>query len=210
MLNSIWRSQHTIAITTESPRATHIAIAAGILVILSLSTFGCSGKPQYYSAGKATLETPTTLAILPLVNLTRYDQAQDIVMNSLVVELLKRGTFEVMDPGLVDTVVLKKRLRLTDRLSLKALQTLGAELAVKYVLVGAVNEFNIVNSHVGTLPTVSISLRMIHCADGKVVWAATHTKRGDDAETVFGFGRVATLEKLTAVAVKEMTDTIKQ
>jgi len=183
------------------------------LIVVGL--VGCSGGARHSGSSLETLNAPATIAVMPLLNMSRYDQAETIVMHTTVVELLNlkgdddQPLFEVVDPGIVETAILEKRLRFTDRLSLEQLRDMGEELSVEYLLVGTVNEFDFVNDGSTRLPSVAISLRIVTCASGKMVWASTHSKRGDDAETFFGLGRIETLEQLAAKTVREMTQTLR-
>jgi len=127
-----------------------------------------------------------------------------------VVELLQQQEFLVTDPGLVESIVVRMRLRLTDRLPLETLREIGEELDVTYVMMGTVNEFGFVQARGGNLPGVSVTLRIVTCANGRIVWAASHAKRGDDAETVFGLGRIESVEQLAAVTVQEMIGTLSE
>jgi TolB-like protein len=185
-----------------------LASGASLVVLVLAALVACGGRPAYFRGEVAGVDT-LAIAVLPLVNFSKYERASDVVVSALIVEMLDVGTFSVVDPGLVETVVLERRLRLTDRLSLEALRDLGQRLGVTHVMVGTVNEFGFVQDQAGQLPTVSISLRAVACADGRIVWAATHARRGDDAESVFGLGRIESLEQLAAVTVKEMTATLK-
>ena len=179
----------------------------GLLAILVPATAGCGSNPAYYQGGVTTVPVGSRVAVLPLVNLTRDANAADVVMSALVVELLATKRFTVVDPGSVEEEVQRRRLRLTDRLPPDALQALGAALAVEYVFVGAINEYQMVRDLQEDIPAVSIALRMVSCSTGNIVWAATHSKRGDDSETMFRLGRIHTLEELTTVVAREMTRT---
>lgn len=183
-----------------------------LLVFVFVGHFlvGCSSKPSYFRADSEAFNGTGSVAVLPLLNMTRYEGASDVVMDALVVELLDSKVLEVVDPGVVETVVLEKRLRLTDRLPLETIQEIGERLHVEYLLVGSVGEFGIVREGNAGLPNVSISLRLIECSDGRIVWAATHSKRGDDAESVFGIGRISTPEQLATGMVKDMVETMKR
>ena len=114
----------------------------------------------------------------------------------------------MVDPGEVQALVLQKRIRLADRLPLSTLQEIGTELGCRYVLVGSVNAFGMVSEASMSYPSVSLTMRMVRCSDGRIVWAGSHARRGDDTETVFGMGRVATLEQLTEKAVAELLESL--
>ena len=145
---------------------------------------------------------------MPLVNLSQQQNAPDVVLNTLIVQLLEIDAFAVIDPGEVHAVVLQKRLRLTDRLPLEMLQEIQTALGVRYVMEGTVNAFGMVNDGRETYPSVSVTLRLVRCADGRIVWAGSHARRGDDTESVFGLGRVGTLEQLTQITVSELMKTL--
>jgi TolB-like protein len=189
---------------TMHQNTAYLLVAATVVALLA----GCGANPQYFRS-ELNLEEPATLAVKPLVNLSKYDEAGDVVMNSLLIELLDNRMFRIVDPGLVDHAVLQKRLRFTDRLPLATLRELGDSLNADYMLLGTVNEFDMITSRMETVPLVSLSLRIVRCDTGTIFWAATHTRRGDDSETVFGLGRIPTLEQLTAVTVKDITGTLK-
>jgi len=189
--------------------ATHTRAAAIVCLALSTAATGCGNAPEYYRGGIASVAEGARIAVLPLVNFSRDERAPDIVGTSLVVELLATNRFTVVDPGLVEEHILSNRLRLTDRLPLESLQKIGADLGVEYVIVGSVNEFGMMPKANEALPTVSFAVRMVSCSTGAIVWAATHSKRGDDAESMFALGRIETIEELCAVAAREVTETLK-
>jgi TolB-like protein len=149
------------------------------------------------------------LALVPLLNLSKYEEAGDIVANSLLVALLDIGTFDLVSPGDVKDVILRKRIRFTDRLPIETMQELGRELNCGYLLMGTINQYDMVTDKTEMVPVISLSLRIVESTDGAIVWAATHTRRGNDTESVFGVGRIKTLEQLASVTVREITDTMK-
>jgi TolB-like protein len=126
-----------------------------------------------------------------------------------VVELLASNRFLVVDPGQVEQVVLANRVRMSDRLPLADIQKIGAELGAEYVVVGSVNEYGMVQDAMERVPVVSFAIRMVSCSSGVILWAATHSRRGDDNESMFELGRVETTEELAAVAVREAVSTLK-
>jgi hypothetical protein len=51
-------------------------------------------------------------------------------------------------------------------------------------------------------------MRIVACDSGQIIWASTHSRRGDDAESFFGIGRIENLQQLAAVTVEEMINTL--
>lgn len=184
-------------------------VALGAIACLALAAPGCGNAPAYYRGDVASFADGTRIAVLPPVNFSRDERAPDVVAAAFVVEILATNRFSVVDPGQVEQAVLANRLRMTDRLPLETLQKVGTDLGVEYVLVGSVNEFGMVQEGLETIPTVSFAVRLISCSTGTIVWAATHSKRGDDNESMFEFGRVETTDELAGVAVHEAVATLR-
>jgi TolB-like protein len=188
-----------------SPRDINILV---LVVLAGVLVAACAGSPSYYRSKTPAGDGSRKLAVLPPVNLSRNEKASDIVLDALIVALLDAKVFDVVDPGAVETVINRRRIRLTDRLPLETIQGIGEELGVEQLMVGSVNEFSAVEGRDGSTAVVSISLRIIGCADGKIAWASTHSRRGDDSESVFGFGRISSPEQLATDMVRQMTETL--
>ena len=193
------------ACSTRRRRAAAPGYALGLA---ALAIWGCASQPASFRADSDGIVAGDTLAVMPLVNLSQHQNAPDVVLNAVVVELLGIDRFAVVDPGEVHEVVLEKRLRLTDRLPLEMLQEIQTALGTRYVMEGTVNAFGMIDDGGVTYPSVSVTLRIVRCADGRIVWAGSHARRGDDTESVFGLGRVGTLEQLTQVTVSELMETL--
>jgi TolB-like protein len=178
--------------------------------VVTLSLLACASNPSTFRAGSDGIQPGDTVAVLPLVNLSQQPNAPDVVQNAVVVRLLAIGSYSVVDPGAVQDLVLSKRLRLADRLPLETLQEISADLGCQYVLVGSVNAFGMVAEGPVSYPSVSVTMRMVRCEDGRIVWAGSHARRGDDTESVFGLGRVSTLEQLTEKTVAELLESLGQ
>ena len=179
-----------------------------VLLAASLAVTACTSKPAYYRHDAAGVAPGSRVAVLPLVNMTKDMNAPDVVLNALVVELLATQHFVVIDPGVVDDVIVRERIRLTDRVPLETLRSLGATLGVDYVFVGSVSEYQMSKQSQDLIPTVAIALRMVSCSTGAIAWASTHARRGSDTESIFTIGRVETLEELTTLAAREMARTV--
>jgi hypothetical protein len=76
--------------------------------------------------------------------------------------------------------------------------------------VGSIHEFGTRQQARREIPVVSLHLRLIDAESGKVVWAAEHALDGDARETVFGLGRVASVDQLAQTAVREALSSLEQ
>jgi hypothetical protein len=56
----------------------------------------------------------------------------------------------------------------------------------------------------GPVPSVGASLRLVQAASGRVWWAGVHFRSGEDKESVFGWGRVRSPERLVSELAAEM------
>lgn len=168
----------------------------------------CSSGPRYYHSASIDSGIQAKVAVLPPLNMTRFQQAPDIITNALIIELLDTGRFRPVDPGEMERLIVERRIRFTDRVPKKVLKEIQQATGADLFLVGSINEFDYVQSAREQVPVISMSMRLIS-ADGDIVWAATHTRRGDDSETIFGLGRVKSLEKLAEIVIHELIETIK-
>jgi TolB-like protein len=195
---------------SRKQRASRVRRSLYVAAIIGISLSpACSSKPSYYRGAIGDGTNPISLALLPLTNFSENEKAADVVASQLLVELLNFPNFSITDPGRVDEVVTQMRLRVPERLPLETLQEVGRALDVPYVMVGTVNEYGFVSESGDPTPHVSISLRIISCVDGSILWAASHSRRGDEGESVFGWGRTGTVEQLAAETVEEITRSLR-
>ena len=54
------------------------------------------------------------------------------------------------------------------------------------------------------MPSVGLTLRMVEAKSARIVWAGMRFRSGDDNETVFGWGRIRSAERLAEEAVAEL------
>jgi hypothetical protein len=77
-------------------------------------------------------------------------------------------------------------------------------LHAPYLLFGSVLESDTFQNENQTVPSVGATLRLVEAATGSVRWAGVHFRAGDDRETLFGWGRVKTVERLIDDLAAEM------
>jgi hypothetical protein len=155
-------------------------------------------------------ESPVRVAILPPSNLSADEDAPRVVHDALTNELLQIPGVEVVDPGLVRDAMRRARVFAPDLLDRQQRESLKGLLGVSYLLVGSIHEYGTVGPTDDPLPVVSIHLRFIHAATGRVLWSASLAREGDDGETVFGIGRVRSMDRLVRQVVHAMAASLRR
>jgi TolB-like protein len=178
-------------------------------LFILLFLIACSPRPSVY-VENLNISKGERIAILPFTNLTDSPGAGDKLSNLLLVEVLKSGKLKVVEPGVVEYFLSKERIRLLDRLSPENVKKIGTELHVRYVLVGTVLEYRLIRSGKYDVPYISLSIRMIDTGTGEIVFAASHALSGRDSETLFGIGRITSLEKLSKMVAKELASSLSK
>jgi curli biogenesis system outer membrane secretion channel CsgG len=181
------------------------------IVLLALG-LACGPAPRTYLSDDITALKGYRVALLPLDNLSAVDGASTKIDEILLVELLHLGLFDVVDPGQVEKVLMELRIRRTSELTREEITALSEKINIRALITGSVLEYGSKESRSSggaSVPTVSVVLRMIEAASGRILWAASHSRTGDDAEKVFGVGRVRNQSKLSKTLIKDMLESMK-
>lgn len=176
-------------------------IAAPLLAMLIVA---CAPSPRTHQL--ASLPAGLRVALLPLANYTQNREAPDKIAPILLAELAHRGGVHLAEPGAVEAVLSKEPWLLFDRIPPDLVNRFGDELGVDALLVGAVLGYGYRQFGSEQIPHVSISLRLIRAPGGVVLWSAVHSRDGDDNESVFGLGRVHSLEQLLTRTIAEIVE----
>jgi TolB-like protein len=176
--------------------------------LLAALTAGCGGTSRDFTATDFPPEGKFRIAVLPLTNLSGDPAAAEIVGNALTVEVLANGSFEVVHPALVNSSLAELRIRYADRMNSQQLEQLGKKLDVAGVLVGTVGAYEYRHLEGTDYPHVSIHARILRVPDGKILWAADHSRLGNDREFILGLGLVSSLTQLAQRVAQEMIDSL--
>jgi hypothetical protein len=176
---------------------TLLAIAGAVLLA------GCAPRATTFPRIGPVLPEGATIAFLPFVNLTEHEGANRFFEAPLLVELGRWTDFRVQDPGIVTGSLRTLRILTPDRMSAEQMTALSAATNATYFLAGVVTTYQEATSERDT-PQAAASLRLVDPATGSVIWAASLARRGDDAETLFGLGRVRSLDQLVSVMARDL------
>jgi len=158
---------------------------------LALLLAGCSalsGPSVQYRDPNMDFGSITTIAVLPLANLSHEQMASDRVRDILMNMLLSTGAVYVLPPGEVARGITRAGMNpLTP--SVEDVKKIGTILDVKAVITGVVKEYGEIRAASSSANVISLSLQMIETQSGKVVWSAAATEGGVGAwERLFGGG----------------------
>jgi curli biogenesis system outer membrane secretion channel CsgG len=165
----------------------------------------CGPKPDVYFKKQISFKPSRTLAILPFNNYSGKEDAGKQVSNMFLVELLKKPYFSVVEPGEVDRFLRDQRIRSSEQIDYATAKLFKDSLAADYILIGAVNEYSYLTRGEREVPLVGFSVRLLDTNTGQIVWAANHSRKGDDREYLFGWGLVKSLTRLAQITVSQIT-----
>jgi TolB-like protein len=182
-------------------RAVLACAAVGALAMLAC---GCAGAGRTLRPAPPALAGHPRVALLPLENLTGRPEAGAALTPIFFSALARTGSCELLGPGDVDAALDSLRIHPAGALAPADLRRLGAALRADLVMSGTVLENVMARTPDGDVPAIGVSLLLTDAASGRVLWAASRFRSGDDRETVFGWGRERSASRLASELASEM------
>jgi len=171
---------------------------------------GCAGAPPKTQDARAIPRDHPRAALLPLENLTTAADAGDVMTRIVWNELARSGAVELSDPGNVDAALEAMHIRAMASLTSDQIRILGDTLGVQYLFLGSVIESGKLQTAEGEVPSIGVALRMVGTETARVIWAGSHFRSGDDRETIFGWGRVRSADRLAAEVASDMLEDFRK
>ncbi len=174
------------------------------LILFLLIFLSCAHAPRVYLRPETELSGFKSIAVLPFDNFSEEEGAGEKVTEIFTLELMRSGKFSVIEPGQVKKAIMEKRIRTTRDIDLGAVKSLGEELNSDLILVGTVLDFQMQKFDNKEIPVITVISRLVQANTGTTVWAAYQSRRGNDKETFFGWGRVTSLSQLASGVASDM------
>ncbi len=179
-----------------------------ITLLLTLLPLLSCGSYRAYTNPEADFGFYERVGVIPFANLTNDRNASEKVTSAFVIELLIGDALEVAPMGDVykaaRAVLKDEKTNLPDQLTGEEARALGEAAQVQALFVGAVRDYGMVRSGQEEFPLVSVSVRLIDCGTGKVVWTHEVTRKGGPKFPIFSFGETHTLGDMTAKVCREV------
>lgn len=157
----------------------------GILILLFFSVTGCAGKfdSEVYMRDNVDMGAITRIAVMPFQNFTSDQFVADRTRDIATTRLLALGIADVVDRGLVDSVmaeeVIDPKLPI-DQINMKRL---GQRLNVQAFLLGSVDMAGEKRTGSESYPVLGVTLRLVDAQAGLVIWQGSGRWT---SESVFG------------------------
>jgi hypothetical protein len=146
-----------------------------------------------------------TVAVLPFGNQTARRDADEVVLAEVLAQLVRNGSFEVLDPGVVREQILERRLIIEGGVSIDRAMTMLELLQADLVVSGDVRTFSS-QSGTGLPPAVEFSMYAIDGATAELVWSSRSANAGEDGVFFFGAGRVRSASALSCLMARGIAD----
>ncbi len=190
------------------------------LLILVIAVQTASGKePQekeiWYVSPEFDKLKPDTVAVLPMDNLS-FEPETAAMLREEVYERLQQKGYRKIKTELVDQAMKELGIQTAGQLSGISPEKLGQKTKSDAIIAGQVDQSAAVHSGVYDAFTVVVSLRLIHCDTGKLLWkteqwrSAHRQWQGDPINLLINFihHEKADRRKQTAWLVQEMLKTL--
>ena len=146
---------------------------------LLLSLAACAGNgADMYRDPNMDFGAVRNVAVMPFVNLSRDQAADERVRDVFITALLATGAVYVIPPGEVAKGIGLAGIVNPGAPSTDEIKKLAALIKTEAVITGVVKEYGDVRSGTATANVISVSLQMVEAQTGRVVWSATTTKGG--------------------------------
>lgn len=167
--------------------------AAGAGLAMAIGLAGCAspdGAPAYFGRGHSNANIYVApgpsdverVAIMPFKAPTELIGAS--VSDMLVTELLRAGRYHLVERSQMSQVLNEAEIAMSGVTEARAIE-LGNMMGADGVILGTVDEYASVARRGRTLPVVGLSLRLIDCRSGKVLWSADAAERAaSDGDTL--------------------------
>ena len=161
------------------------------MLVLVLLLPSCGGRvtSSVYRDGNMDFGAIQTVGVMPFQNLTRDSLASDRVRDVFINRLLSTGAFYIVPVGEVARAAARLELVSASTPTPEDVVKIGGILKTQAVITGVVQEYAEVRSGSSTANVVAISVQMLECQSGRIVWTASSTKGGITVwDRLFGGG----------------------
>ncbi len=153
----------------------------GSILLLSLLVTGCTGNShvQHFLREEVALDFVKRVAVLPLQNNTKEDFSEELARDVLTTQVLALGLFDVVDTGIVDSVLREEGLQPGAPLNLVSMKRIGKRLDVQAIITGSVDLAGDKRQGSIIFPEMALTLNLVETTSAVVLWQASGHRDGN-------------------------------
>jgi TolB-like protein len=170
----------------------------------------CTPAPTRFVDPEADLPFYEKVAVMPFASLSGDPLAGEKVGSVFFSEVLRLGFEQVMEPGQFSSAMTRVRggTPYSNPWSSEDLSKLVEETGVQGVFLGTVRDYSFSTTGRESYPLLSLEVRFVDAATGRLVWSASQTRRGGPAPPLLGFTATRTMGELTTEVCRELVKTM--
>ncbi len=180
------------------------------LAVIIFSLYGCGSKTasDYFVRQDVELGFIKKIAVLPFQNNTKDEFAGERTREIVITQVLAMGLFDVVDKGIVDSVLKEEAVEPGTPIDKLTLKRLGQRLNVQAFLLGSVDQAGESRRGSFSYPELSLALRLVEAKSALVLWRASgHGSGYSTWGRLFGLAPNDSYQ-VTVDVVKRMLSTI--
>jgi TolB-like protein len=181
-----------------------------LLCVLVAGMAGCSARARSESFLRENVDISFVkkVAVLPFQNNSKDEFAPERIRDITTTQILAMGLFDVIDKGLVDSVLREEAIEPGKPVDRQALRRIGQRLGVEVVAMGTIDLSGENRKGAMVYPEISITLRLLEIQNGEVIWQGTGHSTGDSiVRRLFGLAAYDVYE-VSLQLVKELLASI--
>jgi len=148
------------------------------------------------------MESKYKVAVMPFKNHTENKAAGPMITSMFIVELFKRGHFEVVELGDVRRAVVDNRIRKKGELDYAKIEACFKSLNADGILLGSVDVFT---DGIGSTPAVDITVRLINAHNKKILLLDSLHFSGEKDIIAFTWQELKAADKTAYQAVSKLS-----
>jgi len=173
---------------------------AAVFLVFFTPVYSRSGELEKMTDNLSQAKPLSSMAIMPLENLSNHPEAAALVSRVLREELKKVAPGALIDDNAVDEFITNRRIRYTGAVSRLIAREMGKDLGIDAVMITSIDLFEETTTQV----TVGLTARLISTHDGSIIWSNSSSYSGRDFQRFLGLGIIDSSEKLSSVVIKEL------
>ena len=145
----------------------------------------------WYSSGDQLVEEERAIAIIPFFNRSTRKHAAELQVLHLAKQLVKNGSFKVLELGVIRDKLLNMHIIMNDGISIPSLDLVSISLEADLLLNGVVFDYLDTVGY-GSYPKINFSMQMFDRDNKKILWSSHSHNQGNDGVYFFEYGSIST------------------